>query len=104
MHVRFAPTQRLEESLPVRSLLQLTMLYSVLCCTDLLAQAATKGTAAGGIDHTNLAVIINAADPLSVAAGEYYAKQRHIPRTQVIKVSLPVGSSELSVDDFSRAK
>jgi uncharacterized protein (TIGR03790 family) len=41
---------------------------------------------------------------LSVAAGEYYAKQRRIPRTQVIKVSLPVGSSELTVDDFSRAK
>jgi uncharacterized protein (TIGR03790 family) len=41
---------------------------------------------------------------LSVAAGEYYAKQRNIPPTQVIKVELPVGISELPIDEFSRVK
>jgi uncharacterized protein (TIGR03790 family) len=69
-----------------------------------LGQRPDQGTAAGGIDHTNLAVVINTADPLSVAAGEYYARQRRIPATQVIRVGLPVGSSELTAEDFFRVK
>ena len=31
-----------------------------------------------GIDRTSVAVIINTADPLSVAVGEYYARERKI--------------------------
>ncbi len=77
------------------------LLWLLTISPGLLAQ---NGTTAGGIDHTNLAVVINTSDPLSVAAGEYYAKQRQIPPTQVIRVTLPVGSSELSEDEFSRVK
>ena len=69
-----------------------------------LGQHVERGAAAGGIDHTNLAVIINTADPLSVAAGEYYAKQRRIAPTQLLRIRLPVGSSELAVDEFNRLK
>lgn len=89
---------------PTFQFLRVVLLCSLLPCwhTDALGQA--KGTAAGGIDHTNLAVIINGADPLSVATGEYYAKQRRIPPAHVIRVNLPVGSSEISVDEFSRVK
>jgi len=80
-------------------------LFCVLaCCTHAHGQQTPRGTAAGGIDHTNLAVVINTADPLSVAAGEYYAMQRRIPATQVIRVAMPVGSSEISAEDFARVK
>ena len=61
-------------------------------------------TPAGGIDHTNVGVIINAADPLSVAVGEYYARARHIPAPNVIRVRFPVGASELAVEEFQRVK
>jgi uncharacterized protein (TIGR03790 family) len=92
--------------LPNLSRLQAAIIWlcSLLLCFQAFAQRADKGAAAGGIDHTNLAVIINTADPLSVAAGEYYAKQRHIPAPQVIRVDLPVGSSDIAVEEFSRVK
>lgn len=80
------------------------MFFMLALSVYALDQRTDRGTAAGGIDHTNLAVIINTVDPLSVAAGEYYARQRRIPPTQVIRVTLPVGSSELSVEDFARVK
>ena len=76
----------------------------LLPCPHAAGQHTERGAAAGGIDHTNLAVVINTADPLSVAAGEYYAKQRRIPPPHVIRVKLPVGSSELAVEEFTRLK
>jgi len=85
-------------------LLKIVALFLLLWCSNGSAQHVPRGAAAGGIDHTNLAVIINVADPLSAAAGDYYAKQRRIPPTQVIRVTLPVGSSELSVDEFAIIK
>jgi uncharacterized protein (TIGR03790 family) len=57
-----------------------------------------------GIDENNLAVIVNSADPLSLAVGQYYAEHRHIPATQVIQVALPVGVSVLSPEEFVRIK
>lgn len=61
-------------------------------------------TAIAGIDHTNTAVIINASDPLSVAVGEYYARERHIPARNVIRVRFPAGTPELQVGAFQRVK
>jgi len=37
-----------------------------------------------------LGLVINTADPYSVAVGEYYAAQRGIPPAQVLRVELPV--------------
>lgn len=51
-----------------------------------------------------MAVIINAADPLSLAVGEYYAHARQIPATNVIKVSFPVGGVEMPAEEFQRLK
>jgi uncharacterized protein (TIGR03790 family) len=73
-------------------------------CAGVALSKQPDRTASSGIDRTNLAVIINSADPVSVATGEYYARQRQIPPSQVIRVELPVGSSELEVDDFTRIK
>jgi uncharacterized protein (TIGR03790 family) len=82
----------------------LVSVVALLCPEAMLAQHPTGVASAGGIDHTNLAVVINAADPLSVAVGEYYARERRIPATQVVRVQLPVGVSELDVDEFARVK
>lgn len=59
---------------------------------------------ASAIDHTNVAVIINAADPLSVAVGGYYARERQIPPPNVIRVSFAAGATDMSVDEFRRVK
>jgi hypothetical protein len=62
------------------------------------AQGLTRSAAhAGAIDNTNIAVIINAADPLSVTVGEYYANARRIPAVNVIRVSFPAGSPARSI-------
>jgi uncharacterized protein (TIGR03790 family) len=37
-----------------------------------------------------MGLIINTADPYSVAVGEYYAFRRGIPETQVLRIKLPV--------------
>jgi uncharacterized protein (TIGR03790 family) len=69
------------------------------------AQGLTRSAAhAGAIDNTNIAVIINAANPLSVTVGEYYANARRIPAVNVIRVSFPAGSPDLSVDQFRSVK
>ncbi len=42
---------------------------------------------ASALDRTQLGVIVNTRDPLSVAIGEYYAERRRIPFQNVIRVS-----------------
>jgi len=84
----------------------LPLLCLLLVCPLALGQEVARPVPShsGGIDHNNLAVIINTADPLSLAVGEYYASARHIPATHVIKVSFPVGGSDMPVEEFQRLK
>ncbi len=49
---------------------------------------------ASGIDSKNLAVVINEEDPYSVEIGAFYVKERLIPSSQVIHISLPTNVSE----------
>ncbi|MDR7331438.1 TIGR03790 family protein [Roseateles asaccharophilus] len=53
----------------------------------------------GRITANELGLVINTADPYSVAVGEYYAKRRGIPAAQVVRVQLPLRSS-LTRDEF----
>src|SRR5262249_4252260 len=57
-----------------------------------------------GIDHNNIAVIINTADSLSLAAGEYYARVRQVPSSNLIRVRFAPGAPELPVDEFRRLR
>jgi uncharacterized protein (TIGR03790 family) len=82
-------------------LVVLTLLCPLGSAQD-LAQSAPSYN--GRIDHTTIALIVNTADPLSVAAGEYYARQRNIPAVNVIRVRFPVGTSEMPIDEFQRVK
>jgi uncharacterized protein (TIGR03790 family) len=59
---------------------------------------------ARALDATQLALIINTADPLSVQIGEYYAAQRHITFQNVIRVAFPPGGTTLSREAFAAIK
>lgn len=56
------------------------------------------------IDHTQLAVIINTADPLSVQIGKYYAQQRRIPFQNIITVDFPPGKTILTRQELDTIK
>jgi uncharacterized protein (TIGR03790 family) len=75
-----------------------------------LAQSSTPAASAqrqwlpipriqGHLTAADLGVVINTADPYSVAVGEYYVQKRGIPPEQVLRVELPVRSS-LNVAEF----
>jgi uncharacterized protein (TIGR03790 family) len=58
----------------------------------------------GPLDHRHLAIIINAADPLSETIGRTYQAARLIPPDHVIRVRFPPGAVELSPGEFRRIK
>ena len=60
--------------------------------------------ASGPLDRRHLALIINAADPLSEALAAVYQAQRRIPASQVIRVRLPSARSSLSPAEFTAIK
>lgn len=53
----------------------------------------------GKLTAADMGVVINTADPYSVAVGEYYAQARGIPPEQVLRVTLPVRHA-LTVAEF----
>lgn len=61
------------------------------------AQSLARGMAVprlqGHLTAIDLGLVINTADPYSVAVGEYYQQQRGIAPQQVLRVELPVRSS-----------
>lgn len=54
-----------------------------------------------GLGPSDIAVVVNDADPLSRQIGTYYAEARGVPRDNVIHVSFPAGRSALPVDEFA---
>ena len=54
----------------------------------------------GRITAAELGLVINTADPYSVAIGEYYARRRGIPDANVLRVQLPQRAS-LTRDEFT---
>ena len=66
--------------------------------------AALLPFSARALDHTQLALIVNTADPLSVRIGDYYAAQRRISFQNIIRVEFPPGKSELTREEFEAVK
>lgn len=58
--------------------------------------------ALGPLDRRHLAVVINSADPLSVALGELYGRLRGVPETQLIRVRFPPGQAVQTAAAFER--
>lgn len=52
----------------------------------------------------DVGVIVNDADPLSVAIAEYYVRRRAIPAANVIHVSFAAGRASLPVPEFSQLR
>ena len=83
----------------------LMAIFSACAAVSALAQEATTAASAAATPARNgiavpriknhliaadMGLIINTADPYSVAVGEYYAAKRGIPEAQVLYVKLPV--------------
>jgi hypothetical protein len=69
----------------------------------LVAACALPG-AAPALDRSQLAIIINSRDPLSVQIGEYYAARRQISFQNIIRVEFTPGAAVLSQAEFEAVK
>lgn len=68
----------------------------------LLLSAAHAGTASLGPEQ--LGVIVNTADPLSVAIGAYYSAKRRIPKSNILRVSFESQRDEIPAREFDPIK
>jgi uncharacterized protein (TIGR03790 family) len=59
---------------------------------------------AQALDRSQIAVVVNTFDPLSVRIGDYYAAQRRISFQNFIKVSFPPGETTLTRAEFDLIK
>ncbi|TAK84408.1 MAG: TIGR03790 family protein, partial [Aquabacterium sp.] len=55
----------------------------------------------GKLEAKDIGLVINDDDPYSVQVGAYYAKARHIPAGQILRVNLPL-KAELSPAEFAK--
>lgn len=71
-----------------------------------LYSGATFGdtVASSPLESSQVAVVVNTADRLSVAVGDYYSRRRHIPRLNVIRVSFDPRRDELPPEEFTRIR
>ncbi|MDN5869709.1 MAG: TIGR03790 family protein [Nitrococcus sp.] len=54
---------------------------------------------AGRLTHKNIGLVINTADPYSIAVGEFYAQARELSPEQVLRIELPLRAT-LTPDEF----
>lgn len=54
------------------------------------------------LEPATLGVVINEADPQSVAVGTYYAKQRHIPEKNVIRIRFESKGDTFPAEQFEK--
>jgi uncharacterized protein (TIGR03790 family) len=66
--------------------------------------AALVPPCASALDRSQLALVINTQDALSVQIGEYYASRRRISFQNVIKVGFPPGKATLTRAEFDALK
>ncbi len=58
----------------------------------------------GPLDRRHLALVINEANPLSVAIGRLYQEQRRIPEVQVIRLRFPYDQADLASEAFLKLR
>lgn len=78
------------------------MQYMIFCLA--LWAGVLTSQPAYALDHTQLAIIVNTLDPLSVRIGDYYAKRRRILFQNLIKVSFPPGAAAMTEQEFAVIK
>jgi len=78
----------------------------LLWCGGVPAQTASRAgwmsvpKVAGRLTSKDLGVVINTADPYSVAVGEFYVKARRLAASQVLRLTLPLRAT-LTPDEFA---
>jgi uncharacterized protein (TIGR03790 family) len=82
----------------------LILLSSLLAASGALAQPTAGKTPAPRLQAAQLAIVINDADPESVALGEYYRRARNIPDANVVHVSIPGKPKSLEPAHFARLR
>lgn len=70
----------------------------------LLCIGAAVPSGAWALDRTQIGVIVNTRDPLSVAIGDYYAERRRILFQNIIKVGFTPGQATLTRAQFEILK
>src|SRR6266511_6470987 len=70
----------------------------------LLSLAVLVSLPACALDRTQLAIVVNTLDPLSVNIGDYYAARRKISFQNVIRVSFPPRKTVLAREEFDAIK
>jgi uncharacterized protein (TIGR03790 family) len=81
----------------------------VLDCLDVFATctasaSSTYGRLHHGLHASQLAVVVNTSDPLSIAIADYYVQRRGIPARNVARVAFDRDSTALAAEDFLRLK
>lgn len=79
------------------------MLASAGLMTD-SAIALSAENPTDSLKARHIAVIVNAADPLSTQVANYYKKRRSIPAKNIIHVNFPPGRLTMSRAEFQRIK
>ena len=71
---------------------------------SLAGAARAQFVPAGHLKPSQLAIVINDAEPNSVKIGEYYRKRRGIPKANVVHVRIPGKPHEISPERFQQLK
>ncbi len=78
--------------------------FLLLFCLPLTAAAITVELPRSGIVASELAVIVNDRDPLSVKIAEYYQQKRNIPAENIIHIAFPATKSKINPGEFTLLK
>lgn len=84
-----------------RALLFAVYATSVLCNVSAAATPHATDLSAGALTANDLAVVVNDADPLSVAIADYYRRKRGIPPDNMIHVRVEANQIALSAAEFA---
>lgn len=87
--------------IPLRSLLFLC--FTVLACCAAQAQMV-RSADSNALTASQLALVINDDDPLSVEIGEYYRSARNVPAQNVVHVRIPNRPRRLNAEQFNLLK
>lgn len=85
----------------------MTLRAALIVSIPLLAgcgAASAQFVSTGSLKPSQLAIVINDAEPNSVAIGDYYRRRRDIPAANVVHVKIPDKPHKLDPEQFARLK
>lgn len=81
-----------------------TSLFAALCIAAAAPAAAPPSPKVARLQAAQLAIVVNDADPESVALGEHYRRVRGVPHANVVHVSIPGKPRALDPGAFTTIK